>query len=311
MSSNSLADFTTGVFLTLKGGLGNQFFQYATGLGLAQRNALPLYLDIHTGFATDPMSRRYLLDRYPIQATVLSASESESLAAASRVERRYRSYREKCYLKLRRTAFDQGLRGLHIKRRAFLEGFFMSPRYFADIEDTVRNHLARPNDPSDYANRLAGDMEECESVGIHFRHFDLERARKRADVRWNPGLARTLPQSYYLAALNAVRERAAGRLKLFIFSDAPDETHLPFQTDTSTQWIRNPLRRDYEDIYLLSRCKHHIIANSTFSWWGAWLKNPTARPGLTCAPDYFGNLAKDPRIRDVYPNAWRTIESRG
>ena len=294
-----------GIVVKVKGGLGNQLFQYAAALGVASRNGLPLYVDSFTGFPNDPLYRKYRLDLYPTFVNALTEEQALQVDQSSRLERKLRGYRERFRQRYLKSTFDPAIRNLEVKKRVALEGFWISPLYFDDIADKVRERLRTPLRLSPFATAFAEKLRTTNSVGLHRRYFGLERANANKKAGWNPPPAYTLGDDYYRKAISHLRAKLGSDLTVYIFSDAPDRAANGLPSDVQIEVVNNPERHDYEDLYLLSCCKSHIIANSTFSWWGAWLGQHPDQ--IVCAPHFFGNLEPEKYLRDVYPPQWTVL----
>ncbi len=154
---------------------------------------------------------------------------------------------------------------LNCPNKLFLEGYWQSERYFKDIEDVIRKDLkiVPPNDSLNLS--LAKKMSKCVSVAVHVRFFNPENEKKTSNVERN----------YYEKAINEIQSRLdIGHF--FIFSDNPKfaQELLNLDSTKATFILHNKGdENSYADLWLMTKCKHFIIANSTFSWWGAWLSN--------------------------------------
>ena len=196
-------------------------------------------------------------------------------------------------VKERRYEFDADV--LEAPQTCCLQGYWQSPKYFSDAEAQIRREFV-VRDPLAGANlEVSRQIGACTSVSLHVRRGDYV---DNAHTNRYHGLCG--PQ-YYAAAEALLRERC-GDLRLFVFSDDPDwaEANLRFASPVSV--VRhNGALRDYEDLRLLSLCRHHIIANSTFSWWGAWLSSHADK--IVVAPrQWFGQAGHS--SADLVPDQW-------
>jgi hypothetical protein len=173
---------------------------------------------------------------------------------------RLRPYERRYFLIERQFHFDPAV--LRPRRHAFLAGYWQSERYFDAIADRLRGELT-PRQPPDPVNAaLLAEIEAAEAVSVHVR---------RGDYVDHPDIHPLMPVEYYRAAVDAVRARTRDP-RFFIFSDEPDRAGaLLSWLSPATVVSHNGAERDSEDLRLMRHCRHHIIANSTFSWWGAWL----------------------------------------
>ena len=295
------------LIVRLKGGLGNQLFQYAAARSIAQRNRAPLYLDTITGFAADAYARSFRLHHFAIRAELLPETECQRRLALSRVPRKLRSYRERCFIRWLGRAFDPFTRGLRLSHDVVLEGYWQSERYFQDLAQQLRTELRIVHELSPESQQLAARIRAEGGVAVHVRRLHGFSASGLKVVGRYGGEAQMPVNDYYRRSLDHIG-RARGRVHAFIFADAPDWARENIRFNCPTTYVSHNLaERDYEDLFLMSACRDHIIANSSFSWWGAWLS--TAPGKIVCAPKNFSPYRNMRPLRDVYPPDWVVIES--
>jgi len=251
------------------GGIGNQLFCYAAARRLALVNNAELVIDDISGFVRDfPYQRRYRLDHFSIPCR--KATAVERLEPFSRVRRflirsynRRLRFEERNYIQQERIDFDPRLLAVNPHGTMYLEGYWQSEGYFKDVEATIRADLKiRP--PADDANmKIASMIRDSVAVAVHVRFFD---APDETGVNNAPG-------DYYPRAVKLMEKLAPGA-HYFLFSDRPDAVsfRIPLPVERITLVSHNHGDENaYADLWLMSQCRHFIIANSTFSWWGAWL----------------------------------------
>jgi len=276
------------------GGIGNQLFCYAAARRLALVNNIELVLDHKSGFENDYMfQRHYQLDHFSIPCR--KASCAERLEPMPRL-RRYllkllnsrRPFEMRKYIMQEGLDFDERLLSINPIGTLYLDGYWQSERYFQDINSTIRKDLLIKT-PKDKLNHLtANKIRSCQAVAIHIRFFDSPFERKGGN----------LSESYYSRAI-AKMEKMVPDARYFVFSDQPhfalDNVTLP--SDRMTIVTHNHGDQNaYADLWLMTQCQYFIIANSTFSWWGAWLS--TAQNKIVIAPD--------PKFMPC-DNYWRTV----
>jgi hypothetical protein len=256
------------------GGLGNQLFCYAAARRLALINNAELVLDDVSGFAYDAVYQRcFQLYRFNIPCR--KATAVERLEPFSRLRRALkRKWNQRLPFEHRAYQVQEGVdydpRLLHFKPQGtvYLEGYWQSENYFKDVEATIRQDL-RINPPTDAANlAMAGRIRNCTAVAVHVRFFDEPHAAGINNV----------PGDYYSRAVGAM-ERLSPAAHYIIFSDQPEaaRARIPLPDARITLVAHNNGDESaYADLWLMTLCQHFIIANSTFSWWGAWL---AAYPG--------------------------------
>ena len=286
-------------------GLGNQMFEYAAGRALALRLGAELKLDAAWfDNKREITPRKYALDIFPLQVSQATRRESEALRFIPR------SFIDKILFRPARNA-PSYLREPHfqywpavenIRASAYLDGHWQSERYFADHADVIRRDFTFPSLPEDSeTSALAENIRRTpNATAVHVRRGDY--AVLPSELKFH-GLC---PPEYYRDALDAVSARAGNDIRLFIFSDEPDWVRRQFDCSGKKATVVDCPGHGAEpwrDMFLMSLCRHHVIANSSFSWWGAWLADTD---GVVCAPSaWFADAAMD--TRDLCPPSWRRI----
>lgn len=281
------------ITVRLWGGLGNQMFQYAFGRRLAAEHETDLVLDLgwfkyRKAGATTPRIYElggFELDRHARKRTYPPPKHKSALPW-----RRPPGLR---VISEQRNGFDES--ALASPNHVWLLGYWQSERYFRSIEGTLRAAFSL-REPLPAAERaLVDEIETTDSVSIHVRRGDYV-----ADPKVNRAHG-VLTLDYYRAAIEEVWKHVDSPT-LFVFSDEPDwverhlESHLP-TTYVSTADPRLPA----VDMHLMSKCRHHVIANSSFSWWGAWLGDFPDK--LVVAPHaWFADPARD--STHFVPDRW-------
>ena len=293
------------ILTRLNGGLGNQLFQYAMGRRTADANRQTLKLDTDK-FATCTL-REYRLHHLNIQAPIAEHRDKRRLHILRRQDplallhalrdklrppHRRRTIRESTF------RFQPAL--LNINGPAYLDGDWQSPRYFQDAEANIRREFTL-RDPLNEQNHAAEQTirNTPDSICVHIRRGDLY-----TDPATNHAHG-TLPTGYYDQAIRQLA-RDLQAPTLFLFSDDPAWAmqNLPGQGLPIHPVDHNGPDKDYADLHLMSQCQHHIIANSTFSWWAAWLAEHPGKQVLHPTP-WFRNSPHD--TTDLFPSTWKSI----
>lgn len=282
----------------LIGGLGNQMFQYAAGRALALRRGTTLAID-RRGFEVYHTHHyglfKFALDAVDANPALLPGAPRET--RLSRIMRRLRPGPALQVYTERSFTFDPAV--IELQDGTYLDGYWQSVRYFADADAAVRADFAIRTPPSadnaQWLARVAGST----SVALHIRRGDYV-----ADARAN-SVHGTCPIDYYLRAVERLRERVAGIPEFYVFSDDPDWAEANLRLGYPTHFLRhNDKAADYEDLRLMSACRHAIIANSTFSWWAAWL-NPHPDKTIIAPARWFRTDTLDDR--DLIPQDWLRV----
>jgi Glycosyl transferase family 11 len=284
------------IVVRLCGGLGNQLFQYAAGRRLANARQEVLVLDLGWYARTPPTDtpRAYELGNYPIRARPATAVEAlwcrlhegRLLRRMSFLPRRWRHWREKGF------EFDPAV--LDLPDSIYLDGYWQSHHYFEDAADLIRADFTpiAPFGPQD--EKIAALIATGDAVSVHVRRGDYVAHHPAATAHGQCSL------DYYKAALVHILPHVKTP-HFFVFSDDPawarENLLLP---GPSTFVDHNGPASAFQDLRLMSLCKHQITANSSFSWWGAWLNS---RPDkIVIAPKQW---FADPRNTDsLTPDDW-------
>ena len=254
------------VITRLSGGLGNQMFQYAAGKRLATRLGVGYRLDLSL-FETLQCAtpRRYALDVFALDDPIASPEEVRPFLP----RRGVRSWldrlggRRRTYYRERHFHFDPAV--LELGGDVCLEGYWQSERYFADIAGLIREAFRFPEPRSGPNLELGRRIRDVVAVSVHVRRGDY--VADETTHRWH-GVCGI---DYYRRAIEHIAERIE-RAEFFVFSDDPAWAQANLKFPTAVTFVdHNPPERGFEDMRLMSLCRHHIIANSSFSWWAAWL----------------------------------------
>jgi len=295
------------ILLLPTNGLGNQLFQYAAGLFFAKKyNAVleiirhPYERSISFGHA-----RPFLLSNFCISARVRERNSWDRLICSV-------STRKKLVVAPARFASRSGVfRQPHFERWTFvpvlpvppmtkniyIEGDFQSYKFAQDVEHCIRTEFALRYPASGKNLETLEQIRAVKNpVSLHIRRGDY--------TIWRAG-QRVLPLGYYEHAMHTILQRISNPI-FFVFSDDIAFARENLPNDERMVFVdHNDEAHPHEDLRLMSACRHHIIANSTFSWWGAWLNiDPTK---LVCAPLVWQQDEPEVPYPDVVPPAWLQI----
>jgi hypothetical protein len=182
----------------------------------------------------------------------------------------------------------------------YIDGYWQSEKYFLPVRDIILDELNVRYEQDLINRKISGNIQNTESVSIHVR---------RGDYVINPSTNKyhgLCSPEYYTSAVNLIAQKIAD-CNLFLFSDDPEWARENFEIDYPVTIVdNNGDSKSYEDLRLMSLCKHHITANSSFSWWGAWLNR---NPGkIVVAPgQWFADYHRNSRTKDLIPETWMRI----
>lgn len=292
------------ILTRLTGGLGNQLFQYATGLALAERTGLPLLLDI-TGFETYKL-HRYSLGAFDLRAPFADEKTIRHYRQEDGVlRRRLRSFGTLTGLRLGTYFSERGL-GLNaalLRRRGptYLDGYWQHEAYFSGHRGLLGERLAVTEAPSPTTADLLTRIQSLPgAVSLHVRRGDYVSDPATLAAHGLCDLA------YYRRAAQAVKARVP-HPHFFLFSDDPEWVRRSLDLDAPCTHVdHNDASRNYDDFRLMAACPHHIIANSSFSWWGAWIRQV---PGqcIIAPARWFADEGREKQVRGIIPPGWTRL----
>jgi len=264
-------------------------FQFAAGQALARKKKAQLILDLSwfsQNFGPGSTARSYELDCFQLQRSTLKISSKYAIGLASLFAK---NYQEPHF------HYDSGF--FDLPGHAVVQGYFQSDRYFRDTREHLLREFAWVNEPQGENLTILKEIQQTpESISVHVRRGDYINNQNVTKIH---GI---VPMGYYETAVEKMTQKMKSP-RLYIFSDDPE-------------WCRQNLRWSYpakivsnqgsgsEDMRLMRECRHHIIANSSFSWWGAWLSlNPDK---IVIAPQQWF-CGKAINTKDLLPESWHRM----
>lgn len=289
------------IIVKLMGGLGNQMFQYAIGRRLAMLNDVPLKADLSFLMAEglSHTKRHFELDVFELKITIVTSDELQKFTTIqkSSVKSRFQKYAGFLfpYFTVSEPYHQYDPRILQSPKNSLLIGFWQTEKYFLPIEEAIRKDFVFKNPLDKLNSDLSKIIIGCEAVSLHVRRGDYANNKETHSFHGECSVG------YYLKAIETMRQKFP-EMQLFVFSDDSDWARKNIVTDVPVTYIENNSgNSNYIDMQLMSMCKHNIIANSSFSWWGAWLNNNPVK--IVIAP---GKWFNDPSVntKDVIPAGW-------
>ncbi|HPL64739.1 MAG TPA: alpha-1,2-fucosyltransferase [Syntrophales bacterium] len=302
------------IIVNLMGGLGNQMFQYASAKHLAMLHDTVLRTDSFN-FRKMTLNKEHVFQLNCFRITAPQAREEEIRKlkpAESRLGRIRRAVsrlfgphgsRTKgglVYLEPDGSEFKPGFFELGPDR--YLIGYFNSYKYFSPIRDLLIEEFT-PRDISEKGRELTKLIESTNSVGVHFRRGDYV-----TDPDVHKSVAGVITEEYYRNATECMLSRIEDP-HFFIFSNDMPWVKEHFKVTARVTYVDiNPPNKGYEDLWMMSRCRHNIVAGgSTFSWWAAWLNQNPGKIVLRTE-----RISNDPwynHPEDYFPPEWGVAAS--
>jgi Glycosyl transferase family 11 len=290
------------IVTALNGGLGNQLFQYALARRLAYDRNIEFRVDVNV-FANKFQKRAFQLNHLDVIAAPITDRETQKfwgwrnlryIGKWHEFSELHKPYYKRIVVREQDVKFDENI--LRVGTHVYLEGYWQSEKYFTSIASLLRTEI-RPNGPWSRENsHLLKQVRDCQAVSVHIR---------RGDYVENPDVNKThgvLLQPYYEEAMRIIKGRMANA-HFFVFSDDVLWARENLDFHAPTFYISHNENEAHWDMLLMSHCSHHIIANSSFSWWGAWLNQNDEK--IVIAPKRW--FKADIFNPDLLPEEWIKI----
>ena len=277
------------IITKIKGGLGNQLFQYAVGRAVALHHKVPLKLDT-TIFETYKLHNGYRLDQFAIQAEIAADNEIINLKGRNNVLfsalRKAGLVKRKSYFKEKRSSYFDA--SVFKNNSVYLDGYWQNELYFSNIRELLLQELSPNNSMNDLGFAYLDSIKKSNSVSLHVRRGDYVNLKN----------INVLDVDYYMKAAEYIGKNVE-KPTFYIFSDDLEwcKSSLTFLGDCI--YVERT-QTEMDDLKLMSFCQHNIIANSSFSWWGAWL-NQNPNKTVIAPKDW---LLNDPGSSNVILSDW-------
>lgn len=278
----------------IKGGLGNQMFQYAVAKSIAKHNNTEFKLDI--SFYPKQSLRNYELNLFNIEENIATNKESNMLGGKEgflfKVKKKlgFNNKKPKTYCKEDevKPVFNESLFECSDK---YLDGYWADEKYFKNIRTDIINDFTPKNDISADAQNYLKDISETNSISLHVRRGDYVQNSHTNSFHG------TCSIQYYIKAIEYIKEKIE-KPTFFIFSDDIVWCKENFDFLDNKVFV-DKTHTSIDDLTLMKKCKHNIVANSTFSWWGAWLNENESK--IVIAPQVW--LISQPEI-NIACSSW-------
>lgn len=284
------------------GGLGNQMFQYAAGYSLARKLTVSHFIDLR--YFSQDSTRKYELGNFILnpktvpKLLVLLSDWPEITKMRLLFPKNKRGFFEKLRFipTYKEMEFGYEPDFFKLPKNISLEGYFQSYQYFIG-DNEIRNLFKFDKEKiSKKTQQIANKIRATESVSVHVRRTDYVNMH-------NKGYFAKLTPQYYSKAMKKFN---LSKTHFYIFSDDVEWVKTNLVLPKNAHIITGDINKPAEDLYLMSQAKHHIIANSSFSWWGAWLGYHSNQRVL--APSKWFGSNKQILLENLYPNHWQLLE---
>ena len=289
------------IITNIVGGLGNQMFQYSIAKSIAKKRKDTFKLDI--SFYPNQTLRKYELNFFNIEEVFATPFEIEQFKGKrtflSKFKKKlgFEKLKNKGYFNEKAlSVYDQDV--FEYDENIYLDGYWQSEKYFLDIKDEICKDFSLKNPISVEANKYLKEIHTKESVSIHIRRGDYVHNSHTNSVHGVCSL------DYYKNAIDYM-DKNIDSAYYFIFSDDIQWCKDNFSFLANKCFI-DDTKSTFDDLDLMKNCRHNIIANSTFSWWAAWLNSNNDKI-VICPKNWFSNTKMQKESKDIMPQNWLKI----
>jgi hypothetical protein len=282
------------VIVHLKGGLGNQLFQYAVARQIAHNHDVSLKLDLSFLLSDSPNKaythRDLELNKLNINAEIATEEEIQTLW-----KKRWQNLFQPTWIK--EHGADLNKKVLKASKSCYLDGFWQSEKYFLNIQEIIRKEFSFKEllEESHFLEWIK-KIKSCNSVSIHFRRGDYVQ---NAIANQYHGVCSI---DYYQKSVQLIFQKVLNPV-FFVFSDDIQWVKNNFWIDFPVYFVEKSDENRHSDFQMMSLCKHNIIANSSYSWWAAWLNSNENK--IVISPEkWFENPYRQAQIHDLIPEKW-------
>ena len=292
------------VVAQITGGLGNQLFQYAAAKALSLHHNVPLLFDISMFYRDElpelEVPRNFELYHFKgIDEQVIPVGEITSVFGAEKnnlfLRKVIPAFKKKIYTEPH-YHYDKNF--FKSRKQVFLKGGWQSEKYFKPYEGEIRKNVQLKSKLYQNVKEIGNSLRAQNSVAVHIRRGDY--LRKPIILEWHGVMTR----EYYARAFELLQSKT-NNLAVYYFTDDPGwvaDNLLPLLKGEILSGVY--AKSHYEDLYLMTQCKHNIIANSSFSWWAAWLNDNPEK--IVIAPTkWFDQGYQD--TQDILPENWLKV----
>jgi hypothetical protein len=287
--------------VNINGGLGNQMFQYAMGYSLAHDKNMVLKLDIswfnNMGNATPRNFELKIFDKNIEYAENVVINQKNFVVRKLKLNRLWDKFIKPKYDIINEPYFHYWKEFNNIDMSSYLIGYWQSERYFKHNRDLILRIFSFPEISEPHNVNFEHEINKyVDSISLHVRRGDYVLDKHTNSYHG------TCNMDYYKNSMTYLSKELENP-HFFIFSDDPDWVTAEFSGDNITVIRGNDSELSFRDMQLMTICKHHIVANSSFSWWGTWLSK---KEGITVAPrQWFADSSIN--TDDLYCSDWIRI----
>ena len=292
------------IVVKIFGGLGNQLFQYAFGRRLALEKNTELYFD--TSIYNKPLDSSFTNRDFELSIFNINGKIADDAILSQFSQSKFNKLINEFIVRspfiksanyLREPYFQFYDKAINVGKQVYLNGYWQSEKYFSSIRNQLLSELNPVSGLSTESQSILEDIKLHNSVSVHIRRGDYINST-------NQSIYHVCSLEYYRKAVDCICSKVA-EPKFYIFSDDVEWVKSNLKFNHHIQFIEhNKGKNSYQDLILMSKCKHNIIANSSFSWWGAWLNQHENK--IVIAPEKWFKDDKK-QTKDLICEKWITL----
>jgi hypothetical protein len=290
------------IITKLQGGLGNQMFQYAFAKSLAYKNKTTFKLDLSFLLDRSPrenfMFREFDLDIFNLESKIANDDDLVKKNQNNKFKSIISKFTNSEFIDLKENHFYFEESNFIKNKNVYLDGYWQSEKYFKDIENELREDFTFRNKLSLIEEEMNSKIQATNSICINFRRTDFVNLKNSAETHGTIGL------EYYKKAVTLIASKISNPI-FYVFSDDMEWCLHNFKINYPIIFVTHDFKGFKFSSYLqlMSNCKHFIIPNSTFAWWGAWLSKYEKK--IVIAPDnWFNDTSLQNQTKDLIPESW-------
>jgi hypothetical protein len=287
------------IYTSIYGGLGNQMFQYATAKSISVERNVDLKIDTCKMNNSNFISRDFLLSKFNISAQMAQISEVKEFHNNKYFDFILRKLYQR-NIKLTNKIFEKKYfhydNDILSNHKGYLDGYWQSFKYFENIREILLREFTLVKELNLENKLILNQINESNSVSIHLRRGDYIKEQK------NKKIYSVFGMEYYENAILYIESKIENPL-FFVFSDDLEWVSKNLNLTNAIFVDANATQNPENDLFLMSNCRHNIIANSTFSWWSAWLNQSPYK--IIVAPKKW--ISTLDNLDDLYPKNWARL----
>jgi hypothetical protein len=284
------------VIVKIYGGMANQLFQYAAGYALSLKKDVPLKLDLsYFSEENTDTKRLFELNKFPIDYHLASQEEIDQIFKFRKLDYLWNKFlpvTNKRFYGEKSPVFYKNF--FELGGNVYLRGYFQSEKYFMDCKQEIVDQFSFKVEMTNHVQLSLEKIKESVTISLHVRLGDYLEPSANS-------IMEPFDLVYYKRAIDYMQMQF-NKPRFLVFSDQIDIAKTLLDIDADLLFVDEALSKNaYEDFYLMQQCQHHIITNSTFSWWAAYLNQQPHKKVVAPQKWYkkhFGDAT------DLYPNNW-------